>query len=271
MFYIILILGISIALISNSYFSDDPEDTIWWHFLCLGVFINIILWFKQKAKTEYERRQKLFSFLFILSNTVRSIFPRIDVERVCYFDNFLSTTIVGRSFATVGEISLSLQIAFGLLLLTKEHGLPSIFPYVLPPAISFAQILCWCGVLTTNQLFHVFEESIWAIGIASIIPLLIKLQRKTTENGRKKKLTGCVIIASLYVMYMFLVDIPMYYRRYLENNTSHVKYLSLKEGAYDAMSCNLVTTKYNVWKEDSVWMIGYFVFGSLISVGMINE
>ena len=69
----------------------------------------------------------------------------------------------------------------------------------------------------------------------------------------------------------FAIDIPMYYRRYEENNDTGVQYLTLRDGLYDAMKCKLVTTEYEVWKEDAVWMIGYFVFGSLISVGMINE
>ena len=271
MFYVILILGIFSGLLSSLYSFDNLEETIWWHFLCLGIFLSNILLLKKKANTRHEKRQKVLSFLFILSNTVRSIFPRIDVERICYFDHFLSTTIVGRSFATVGEISLSFQIAFGLLFLMKQQEQSSLLPYILPPAISCAQILCWFGVLTTNQFFHVCEESIWAVAFALMIPLLIQLHRKAKETERKKKLMGCVILALIYVVYMFIVDVPMYYRRFSENNLSQVRYLSLREGIFDAMSCNLVTTKYEVWKEDSIWMIGYFVFGSLVSIGLINE
>merc|ERR1712018_357666 len=135
----------------------------------------------------------------------------------------------------------------------------STLPKILPPAICAAQILCWFGVLTTNQLFHVFEESIWAETFAMIIPLLVKLSRMPENSGRQKKLLACVIIYVIYVMYMLLVDIPMYYRRYAENNELGVQYLSLREGVYDAMSCKMVTAKYEVWKEDAIWMIGYFV------------
>ena len=271
MLFVALVLGIAGAFLSKIFLSDFSEEKTWWYFLCSGVILNIALLLSRETRTKHERRQKIFSFLFILSNTVRSIFPRIDVERICYYDSFVSTTIVGRSFATIGEISLSLQIACSLFLMTQQLGVPSSFPYILPPAITFAQMLCWCGVLSTNQIFHVFEESIWAVSFTMIIPLLIKLQRKAQDSDKKKKLLGCVIMASVYVIYMFAVDIPMYYRRYEENNDTGVQYLSLRDGLYDAMKCKLVTTKYEVWKEDAVWMIGYFVFGSFISVGMINE
>ena len=270
MYYLILVLGICSAILTHAYFSDNPEEIIWWNFLCSGVFLSIVLLVSRKTRTKHESQQKLFATLFILSNTVRSIFPRIDVERICYVDNIWSTTIVGRSFATIGEVALSLQIANSLLHTMKPLAVQSILPYILPPAIFVAQILCWFGVLTTNQLFHVFEESIWAGVSAMIIPLLLKLVKKTEDSKIQKKLLAFVIIDTVYVIYMLLVDIPMYYRRYTENNESGYQYLSLREGLYDAMSCKLVTTKYEVWKEDAMWMIGYFVFGSFISVGMIN-
>ena len=251
--------------------SLDFTETFWWHCLCTGILVNIVLWLKSEATTNHEKRQKLLSFLFILANTIRSVFPRIDVERICYFDSFLSTTIVGRSFATVAEIALSLQIASSLLHIMKDLTIRSSLPYIIPPAICIAQILCWIGVLTTNQLFHVFEESIWAGVFALLIPLLLQLSKKTANEQLRSNLLWCTIVASMYVIYMVSIDIPMYYGRYVENKKHNIPYLTLTEGIYDTLSCKRVTKSYEVWKEDAVWMYGYFVFGSLISVEMINS
>ena len=270
MWLLALVIGIFSVLLSHWYMSLDFMETFWWNILCTGIVVNIVLLVKCEATTIHEKRQKFLSFLFILSNTIRSVFPRIDVERICYFDSILSTTVVGRSFATVAEIALSLQIATSLLHIMKDSTVRSSLPYIMPPAICIAQILCWIGVLTTNQLFHVFEESIWASFFAMLIPLLLQLSRRTTNTETQNKLLGCTIIATIYVIYMVSVDIPMYYGRYVENKKLNIQYLSMTEGIHDAASCKRVTKSYEVWKEDSVWMIGYFVFGSLISVGMIN-
>lgn len=270
MWLLAFVIVICSMLLSHSYMSLDFMETFWWNILCTGIVVNIVLLVKCEAITNHEKRQKVLSSLFILSNTIRSVFPRIDVERICYFDSILSTTIVGRSLATGAEIALSLQIATNLLHIMKDSTVRSFLPYILPPAICIAQILCWIGVLTTNQLFHVFEESIWAVFFAMLIPLLLQLSRSTASTETKNKLLGCTILATIYVIYMVYIDIPMYYGRYAENKKLNIPYLSLTEGIYDVASCKRITKSYEVWQEDSVWMIGYFVFGSLISVGMIK-
>jgi hypothetical protein len=40
----------------------------------------------------------------------RSFFPRIDAERICFFDSLLSYPFIGRSFATVIFVSISISI-----------------------------------------------------------------------------------------------------------------------------------------------------------------
>ena len=264
------LFGLANVLLSHFYLSVNVVETLWWNLMCFGTYLNLLLLCRSTPNTKDEKRQKYLSSLFVLSTTIRSIFPRIDVERICFFDSFLSTTIVGRSLATVGEVSFSLQISLGLLALMRDLNVQSPLTYIIPPAISIAQVLCWIGVLTTNQSFHCFEESIWAICMALLIPLLLKLLDKTKNDEMRYKLIGCTVVVILYVIYMVFIDVPMYYRRYAENEDLHIEYLSLTDGIEDAMSCKTITKSYEVWKEDSVWMIGYFTFCSLISVGLIK-
>ena len=47
----------------------------------------------------------VLSFLYTLSSGIRGIWPRIDSKKICYEKNPLSTPLVGRTLATVGEIS----------------------------------------------------------------------------------------------------------------------------------------------------------------------
>ena len=265
-----LTTGIVHAIFSHYYLSVDVIETWWWNLLCCGTFVNIILLVKSQPKTDHEKNQKYLSAIFITSTTVRSLFPRIDVERICFFDSFLSTTIVGRSLATVGEISFSLQISLSVLFFLKEAQARSILPYLIPPLICVAQILCWFGVLTTNQLYHCFEESIWAGCMAMLIPILVRISRRIPDTETQLKLIVCTVITIIYVIYMVMIDVPMYYGRYIENEKLNLEYLSLRDGLEDSMACKLIDNSYRIWKEDSIWMIGYFVFCSYLSVQMIN-
>ena len=271
MFIHAVVFGLATMLFSHFWFPVSVEETLWWHLMCCGTYFNVMLLSTISPTTNDEKKQKYLSSLFLLSTSIRSLFPRIDVERICYFDTFISTTIVGRTLATVGEVAFSLQISLAMLRLMKELDVRSFVPYVITPAITVAQVLCWCGVLTTNQLFHCFEESIWTIFMFLLIPLTFRLMRKTECNKVYYKLMGCMTLLTIYVIYMAFIDVPMYYKRYIHNEKQNVSYLSLKEGIADSTSCKVVTQSYYVWKEDSIWMIGYFIFCSLISIGLIKS
>ena len=264
------LFGLSTVIFSHFYLPGNVTETLWWNLMCSGTCLNVILLKSSKADTKDEKTQKYLASLYILSTTVRSLFPRIDVERICFFDSFLSTTFIGRILATVGEMSFSLQVSLILLSLARKLNVKSTLPFIIPPAIGVAQMLCWFGVLTTNQLFHCFEESIWTICFALVIPLLLKLLGKTKNSTMRYKLVCCAVVIMLYVIYMVFIDVPMYYRRYGENEELNTEYLSLMEGIKDTMSCKMVTKSYKTWKEDAVWMIGYFIFCPLISVQLIK-
>ena len=266
------LFGLFSIAISELFFSIELVEGLWWNILCVGSFVSILQLIQCDTKTNEEKRQKFLSGLFLTSTTIRSIFPRIDVERICFFDHFLSTAFVGRSLATVGEISFSLQISFVVLGMMKKstNDYHSIIPYIIPPFICGAQLLCWFGITTTNQLFHCFEESIWAAMIAMLIPVLLRISRNIEDNEKRNKVIVGIVGSIIYVIYMILVDVPMYYRRYNENESINTKYFSLQDGLEDSMYCKEVTKSYDVWKEDAVWMFGYFVICSLISVQMVK-
>ena len=44
----------------------------------------------------------------------RSIFPRADVQRICLFDTWLSSVLIGRSVATIAELCFAIQWAIVL-------------------------------------------------------------------------------------------------------------------------------------------------------------
>lgn len=246
----------------------------WWLSMCLSSCINSFLLYNIKPITKGEKYSKILSSLFLFSTTVRAVFPRIDVERICFFDSFISSTLVGRSLATIGEISFAIQITLYLLTISKNLGINkyNISLYLFPIMIVIAQGFCWTGVITKKQINHCIEESIWMLSVAFLlIPTFITLLRKTKQTWTQYVFISVIILSIMYVLFMAFVDIPMYYKRYNNDEKKNIKYLTFTEGLKDCMSCNTITRKWETWKEDSYWMFGYFTIATLISILMIKS
>ena len=64
----------------------------------------------------YTLRNYQASCIFIFACGTRSVFPRIDGPRICFYDYWLSYPLVGRTLATFGELAFVYQ----LTLITKS-------------------------------------------------------------------------------------------------------------------------------------------------------
>jgi hypothetical protein len=127
-----------------------------------------------------------------------------------------------------------------------------------------AQFVCWAGIITTNYNFHAYEEILW---------LMIGTICAVSSN------TLVATIAFVYVLFMYFVDIPMYHHRHVEDTVSEKSYFSLGgfsldgfsldgfswDGIKDTLTCKFDNT-YNVWKSEMLWMLGYFIIGTRISM-----
>lgn len=246
---------------------------LWWLFLCLSTILNIIFLYRSNPDSEYSYYSKILSILYITSTSLRAIFPRIDVERICYFDTFISSTFIGRLFATFGEIAFALQITITLMFFCKQLNLKELLLplYLFPIWITIAQVFCWTGVITKKQSYHCIEETIWTLSVIFlIIPTMLIIYVKTKNQNLKQGLLIAIILSVCYVIFMITYDIPMYYKRYLKDEKNGIKYLNFTEGVKDSMFCKKVSREWKIWKEDSYWMLGYFSIGTLISIFLIE-
>ncbi len=174
--------------------------------------------------------------IYALVNVFRSMLPRLDGQRICMFDTWASTPIVGRALATISEISFAFQIQ-------RHTRLPLIIP-----SIVYAQVFCWLGLLTGRQQFHVVEETIWAI-------MAIRVMFYCMRRGHKTP----AILAAVYACYMLFVDIPMYASRQSR------PVVSIWQGVQEISACK-VDLDWSIWREDAVWMTGYFIGATQISI-----
>src|SRR3979411_2590489 len=161
----------------------------WWGLLTLVSGVNIAVWFLMYRQlptgslgsTSGIEFMLLLCAAYVFGCAFRSFLPRADVQRICLFDTWLSSVVVGRSVATVAEICFAAQWAMILHQLGTMTGADSTVnaAWVIVPLIIIAEFFSWHAVLTTNYLGNAIENSIWAvaffivgIGLCRLLPEL---------------------------------------------------------------------------------------------------
>src|SRR5258707_1791810 len=116
---------------------------------------------------------------YVFGCAFRSFLPRADVQRICLFDTWLSSVVVGRTVATVAEVCFVLQWAIILHQLGTMTGAETTLTaaWIIVPLILIAECFSWYGVLTTHYLHNAIENSLWAvaffvvgIGLCRLLP-----------------------------------------------------------------------------------------------------
>ena len=162
----------------------------WWSLLTLVSGANIAVWFLlyhqlheqptgSLGSTSGIELMLLLCAAYVFGCAFRSFLPRADVQRICLFDTWLSSVVVGRSVATVAEICFAAQWAIILYQLGTMTGADTTVnaAWVIVPLILIAECFSWYAVLTTNYLGNAIENSIWAvaffvvgIGLCRLLP-----------------------------------------------------------------------------------------------------
>ena len=132
-------------------------------------------------------------------------------------------------------------------------------------------MFCWCGVLSLNHVYHAIEESIWAMvgGCIGVHFLLFSIHHSDQEDLKWFGLTGC-IFSFVFFLFMVIVDVPMYVGRWKEGKQTGRKHMLMRHGSVDAFSRRVVTWEWNVWKEEVMWLTGYFSSAVWISLALVH-
>jgi hypothetical protein len=246
---------------------------VWWVALCAFSVLNIVAWAysARSAKPALRRAQAVSCGVLVLGCAFRSLFPRADVQRICLFDSWLSCVAVGRSVATVAEISLVAQWA--LYLYEVGDAARSRFTVsvarLLVPVIAVAEVSSWYAVLSTNYLGNVVEQSIWTLTAVLCLAGLLAVYPRSGGNLRRIALAGSLGCVT-YVAFMLSVDIPMYLGRLRADTLAGRQYFSLREGAYDAAHRWIVTRRFSDWRDEMAWMFFYFTAAVWLNIALIH-
>src|ERR1700736_3916444 len=243
----------------------------WWGLLTLVSGVNIAVWF---ALYRYLGEQPSGGGLVITSGTglmlllcaayvfgcaFRSLLPRADVQRICLFDTWLSSVVIGRSVATVAEICFAAQWAIILHQLGTMTGADTTLnaAWLIVPLILVAECFSWYAVLTTNYLGNAIENSIWA---ASFFVVGIGLCRLLPEFDGPVRVVLAIAIAGIagYLAFLMSIDVPMYLSRWRAEVADGSRLLRPLEGLRDVSTRWVVTHDLAEWKDEIAWMSLYF-------------
>jgi hypothetical protein len=255
----------------------------WWIGLCVVSGINVLTWtlsaaaLKRRAPAlsaeiyRARRLQLLLSAGYVFGCAYRSVLPVFDVPRIGLFDTWLSTVIVGRSVATFAELCFAAQWALLLREISRAtgSGVGHVTSRVVVPLIAVAEACSWFAVLSTANIGHVAEESIWGVTAALLVMSFIAIWPRT-HVALRPLLTVVCLGGVVYVGYMFLVDVPMYWTRWLADQAAHRHYLSIADGILDASSRLRVSQNWNTWKTEVVWMSLYFSVAVWMSIALVH-
>ncbi len=240
----------------------------WWAFLCVLAVVNIAAWSLAAAMDEDPSRlQILLSGIYVFGCAYRSFLPVYDIPRICLVDSFASSVLVGRSVATLAELAFAAQWAVFL----QDSSLEGVrlVSAVIVPLIVIAELCSWHAVLTTNNLGHVFENSLWGISAGLIVASLIAVASQFPAS-RTPALGIWVIGGMLYVAYIFLTDVPMYWSRWKTDGAQRRQYLGLAQGIVDVTRRRQVSRAWEDWRSEVTWMTLYFSTGVWTSIMLIH-
>ena len=274
---LLVVAGVAFAALWNLLLCQRPVSlwssgvAAWWTVLCGVCVLNLCGWqqtarwmARRSAAAEScagltQRSQLLLSAVFVLGCGFRSLFPRADMQRLGLIDSWLSSVLVGRSVATLAELCFVAQWALLLHAAARESGsrFGIAVAWLLIPLIAVAEVCSWSAVLTTCYLGNVIEESIWALSASLLVISCLRVWWRC-RVGRRLFVAGSMVLGTLYVLFMCLVDIPMYVSRWRADEASGRAYLSLDQGLHDAWSRRVVTFSWEQWQSEIPWMTLYF-------------
>ena len=250
----------------------------WWALLTLVSGVNIAVlcalfheFYAQPASNfgSASGFEFLLCAAYVFGCAFRSLLPRADVQRICLFDTWLSSVVVGRSVATLAEVCFAAQWFIVLQRLGAMTGAAtaSNAAWILLPLILIAQCFSWYAVLTKNYMIHAVENSIWAIAFSAVGIGLCRLLAEFDGPGRMVLVVAIIGIAG-YLAFLMTIDVPMYLNRWRAKLADGGALLRPFEGLLDASTRWTVTHDLAEWREEIPWMSLYFSVGVWASIAL---
>jgi len=255
----------------------------WWFLLCAVGTFNVGAW--AYSARLLARRQSilppevyrtrrlllLLSAVYVSGCAYRCFFLVYDVPRICLIDTVFSSVLVGRTVATLAELSFVAQWAVLLRENSRATGsmVGKVVSLAVVPLIAIAETCSWYSVLSTSNIGHVAEETLWGLSVALLIVSAAAILPRTSP-ARRPVLAAWCCAGVVYVAFMFSVDVPMYWTRWLADEASGRHYMTIVQGLLDVSRRHVVSHSWDDWKNEVAWMSLYFSVAVWISISFVH-
>jgi hypothetical protein len=252
----------------------------WWHTSLRAIAVlNLALWSLAGVAVAREHAlihvetdaacyvQLLLSAGYVAGCAFRSFLPVIDIRRLVLVDSRLSSVLVGRSVATVAELCFAAQWALILHRAAVLGGSSFVQAesFAVVPLIMLAEGCSWYAVLTTEQLAHAVENSLWGLSAALAVAGMLVIGPRHLPALSPPMIAG----GAAYVAFLFVYDVPMYWSRWLVDQENGRRYLSIADGMVDVCRRWTVSYRWEDWRNEVPWMSLYFTFGVWSSIWLV--
>lgn len=255
----------------------------WWTLLTAVAAFNLAAWgasawWLQRRRAgghaalhRFQRAQLLLSAVYVGGCAWRSALPVFDVPRLVLVDSWWSSVVVGRTVATLAELAFAAQWALLLRSASQATGCRGgrVLSRLLLPMIATAEVFSWYSVLTTANIGHVVEETLWGCG-ALVLVTGLGFMWGGLDRAQRRLAVVLALGGLVYAAYMFGVDVPMYWARWRADEAQGRVYLDLAQGLSDAGSRWVVSHRWSDWQGEVVWMTLYFSVAVWVSIGLAH-
>lgn len=266
-----------------------PQTRLWaWYaFLVIvcaagNLTLLAVVWRRTEAKDAYGKWMKYLAVPWVVECAWRSVFPSLYLQRYAFWDTPLNSIIVDRTLACAGELAFQVQVCLALKQVNRDIAAStgssprgwiqasanlSVLVYVVAEGLSYY------NTATTNEWFAALEvftdASAYVIIFPALVYLFCKCPGKVLASGAKMYLLVLSLYAIILSYFNFTVDVPMYLKRYEEDQAKHKQYFKFFDGLRDAAVRRHVTRRYEDWSEDILWMTVYFSFGAWLGIALM--
>lgn len=232
---------------------------------------------KRRPNFEYVA-MRAAAVVFTMVAVYRSILPRIDVPRICWFDTPANWIVFGRAAATVAELAWAMQMGLQLrrlaLCLPRARCSSSlrVVGLIVIALAAIAECFSWTNLVTENNAFAVVEQFLWGVlflltgvGVAALLPAW-KNSSSPTPVAWFSYAFFALLVAGMGVeqeVEAFALYLPRYFAQIdgHKQNTTH-DHLSGGVKGFDRLAaCATASHDWATWKMDAAWMTAYFSVG----------